>query len=170
MAPVAGLANLLAFQLGWFACVLGAARGRPWAGTCVALLLVGAHLWRTPRRAAEWRLIATAALLGAVGDTLLARSGWLRYAAGALLPATAPLWIIALWMLFATTLRHSLAWLQRRPLVSAACGALGGPLAYFGGARLGALVVERPMPAYGALAAGWAGATVLLVHMAARHD
>jgi hypothetical protein len=167
---MAGLANFLAFQLGWFACVLGAARGWPWAGTLAALLLVGLHLWRTATPAAEWRLIGAAALIGAVGDTLLARSGWLQYAAGALLPATAPVWIVALWMLFATTLRHSLAWLQRRPLLSAVCGALGGPLAYLGGARLGALVVERPAPAYGALAAGWAGATLLLVYMAAHHD
>jgi hypothetical protein len=167
---MAGLANFLAFQLGWFACVLGAARGWPWAGTFAALLLVGAHLWRVRWSAAEGCLIAAAALLGAVGDTLLARTGWLRYAEGALLPGSAPVWIVALWMLFATTLRHSLAWLQRRPLLSAACGALGGPLAYLGGARLGALVVERPAPAYSALAAGWAGATVLLVHMAARHD
>ena len=43
------LLNFVAFQCGWFACVLGAARGWPWAGTAVAGAIVGAHVLRAAR-------------------------------------------------------------------------------------------------------------------------
>ena len=36
--------NFLAFQLGWFASVLGAAHGLPWAGPVVVAMVVMLHL------------------------------------------------------------------------------------------------------------------------------
>ncbi len=44
------LVNFVAFQAGWFACVLSAANGRPWLGVLVVGLIVALHL-RTARRA-----------------------------------------------------------------------------------------------------------------------
>jgi hypothetical protein len=38
------LGNFVAFQTGWFACVLGAANGMPWLGVIVAVLVVGWHV------------------------------------------------------------------------------------------------------------------------------
>jgi hypothetical protein len=44
--------NLVAFQIAWFACVLGGAHGLPWLGVGVAALVVALHLWMSdaPRR------------------------------------------------------------------------------------------------------------------------
>jgi len=77
---------------------------------------------------------------------------------------------VALWMLFATTLNVSLAWLKRSALLAALFGAIGGPLAYYGGAKLGALSFLAPTPALVALALGWGLLTPLLIKLALRFD
>jgi hypothetical protein len=160
--------NFVAFQLGWFACVLGAAHGWPWAGTGVALAIVAWHVARAERPRGELLLVLVAAAIGAAWDSALALAGWIRYPAGALIEGTAPHWIVALWMLFATTLNLSLAWLKRSAVLAAVFGAAGGPLAYWAGERLGALTLAEPAVALFALAAGWAVLTPLLLQIAAR--
>jgi hypothetical protein len=77
-------------------------------------------------------------------------------------------WLVILWALFATTLNSSLRALQSRPWIAAALGAAGGPLAYYAGARLGALQFLEPAAMLAALALGWALATPLLLSLARR--
>jgi len=73
-------------------------------------------------------------------------------------------------MLFATTLNLSLAWLKRRVVLAAVLGAIGGPLAYAGGAELGALAFVHETTGLLAIGAGWALLTPLLVLLARRLD
>lgn len=164
------VANFVAFQLGWFAIVLGAAYGLPWAGTAAALAIVAWHLRRAARPGAELALVLAAAGVGALWDSLLAALGLVEFPNGTIVAGAAPYWMVALWMLFATTLNLSLAWLKRNLLLAAALGAIGGPLAYLAGARLGALVFVEQNAALGALAVGWALLTPLLVALARRYD
>jgi len=164
------LANFLVFQIGWFACVLGGASGLPWVGTGIALAIVTWHLTRAMRPKQELLLVLSAAGIGLVFDSLLVALGWLAYPSGTLVAGTAPHWIVALWMLFAITLNLSLAWLKRRLLVAVLFGAIGGPLAYLGGAKLGALSFVAPTPGLIALAVGWALLTPALVMLSLRFD
>jgi hypothetical protein len=164
------LINAVAFQLGWLACVLGGANQLPWAGTLVAVLIVWWHLSRAHRPAREFMLLAVVGALGAVWDSLLVAAGWLSYPSGTLLPNTAPYWIVAMWVLFASTLNVSLRWLRGRWPLAALLGALGGPLAYYAGAGLDGVFVTAPWSAYGALAAGWAAFMPLLVVLAKHRD
>lgn len=163
-------ANFVAFQFGWFACVLGGAHGLPWVGTGIALIIVAWHLMHAVRPKQELLLILSAAGIGMVFDSLLVALGWLTYPSGTLIAGTAPHWIVALWMLFAITLNLSLAWLKRRPFVAVLFGAIGGPLAYLGGAKLGALNFIAPTPALITLAVGWALFTPILVFLSLRFD
>ena len=163
-------ANFLAFQIGWFACVLGGAHGLPWVGTGIALVIVAWHLTRAARPKQELLLVLSAAAIGALFDTLLVWLGWFTYSSGTLIAGTAPHWMVALWMLFATTLNLSLAWLKRRLFVAALFGAIGGPLAYLGGEKLGALNFASPTAGLIALAIGWALLTPLLAMIAQRFD
>ena len=80
----------------------------------------------------------------------------------------APLWLIVLWMLFATTLRHSLAWVAKRKLASVVMGALFAPLAYFAGSQLGALHIPAENLAFSlcAIAPVWAAATPFMFWLA----
>ena len=162
--------NFIAFQLGWFACVLGAAHGIAWAGTGFALAVVAWHLSRASAPRAELMLVLTAAGMGALWDSALAAVGWIRYPSGVLIEGAAPHWIVALWMLFATTLNLSLGWLKRSMPLAAVFGAIGGPLAYLGGAGLGALEMVEQRLALAALALGWAVFTPLLLQVARLYD
>ena len=162
--------NFVAFQLGWFSCVLGAANGYPLVGPIVVLAALVLHfrLVRYPRR--EIVLVLLAGMLGAVFDTLLVRTGWLVYPNGILLAGTAPYWIVAMWVLFATTLNLSMRWMHGRPLAAILLGAIGGPLSYLAGERLGGLEFIEPQPALLALGIGWATVTPLLVSLSSRLD
>ncbi len=173
------IGNALLFQLGWFACVLGAAEGRPLTG----VLLVGGIALLTLRGSADPRrhalLLIAAAAAGLMCDSLLAHFGWLSF--GALSSASAgstgeaagaalsPAWMVALWVNLACTLHASLRWLLGRPLLAALFGALGGPLSYAAGARLGALSLGGDTTvSLGAVAVEWAVAMPLLTLLAAR--
>jgi len=164
------LANVVLFQVGWFACVLGGAHAWPWAGTSVALAIVGWHLVRAARPRDELIVVLCCAAIGAIFDSALVAFGWVSYRSGTLVTGTAPHWLVAMWMLFATTLNVSLRWLRRFPLAAIALGAFGGPLAYWGGARLGAMEFTAPVAATAALAIGWGALTPILVWLARRFD
>jgi len=162
--------NFILYQVGWFACVMGAARGLPWVGVAVAAVVVAWHLARAPRARPEVLLVALTMLAGAVFDTLLARSGWLHFETGMIVDRTAPYWMLALWAGFATTLNVSLRWLRSSPLLAAGLGALGGPAAYYAGAKLGAVEFDHLAAALMAVGVGWAIVTPLLLGAARRLD
>lgn len=167
--------NFVAFQLGWFACVLGAANGLPWAGPLVVLAVVALHLARVRRPLPELRLVALAMALGLLVDSLLLATGWLSYPAGLWLPGPwgaylAPYWIVAMWALFATTLNVSMGWLRGRPLLAVLMGGIGGPLSYLAGEKLGGIELTAPAAALSALAFAWAVAMPLLMRAAVRLD
>jgi hypothetical protein len=168
--PMPLLSNFIAFQIGWFACVLGGAHGVPWLGSSIAVLIVAWHMTHAARPKQELILVLIAGAIGAIWDSALVTLGWISFPSGTLLAGTAPYWMVALWMLFATTLNVSLAWLKRSALLAALFGAIGGPLAYYGGAKLGALSFLAPTPALVALALGWGLLTPLLIMLALRFD
>jgi hypothetical protein len=164
------IAYFVAFQCGWFACVLGAAHERAWLGAALVALLALVHLLRSAHAAPELALLAITGAIGTLWDTMLIQVGLIKYSSGFVLHGLAPYWIIALWILFATTLNVMLRWLRGRALIAAALGALGGPLSFWSGARLGALSLPHFWPAMAALAAGWAVITPLLVRLSQRFD
>jgi hypothetical protein len=164
------LLNYGLFQLGWFACVMGAAKGHPWLGLPVVAMAVLVHLFaaRQPVREASLLLICT--LLGAVLDSALLLTGWIEYPNGLWLPGLAPYWIVAMWVLFGTTLNRSLRWMRGRPWLALLFGAVGGPLSYAAGEGMGAMSMSNPVMAMTALAALWGLVLPLLFATAARLD
>jgi hypothetical protein len=163
-------ATVVAFELAWFACVLGAAHG--WAGAGVALtmgVVAGFIAWSDKPRV-DAALVAAALVVGLAWDSALLQLGWIAYAAPGPLPGLAPPWILALWALFAVTLRAPMRALHRRLALAAVLGAIGGPLSYAAAARLGACTLLRPEAALVALALGWAVITPLLLGLARRWD
>lgn len=163
-------ANLVGYQLVWFAAVIGAGQGNVWSGVLAAgVFVVGQWTW-SRQRAADARLIVVALLLGQVIEGSLARNGVVTFAAAWPSANFAPLWILAVWAAFAMTLNHSLGFLQGRTWLSAVFGAVGGPLAYLSAARgWGAVQFAEPMwRALAWLALAWAVAMPLLAHLAQR--
>ncbi len=115
-------------------------------------------------------MLVIAAAIGFAWDSALVALGWIEYPNGALVPGTAPVWIVAMWVVFATTLNVSLGWLKRSLPLALLFGAVGGPLAYVAGGKLGGLSFLQQTPALIALALGWALITPLLLRIADRCD
>jgi hypothetical protein len=162
--------NVILFQIGWFVCVLGAAKGLPWTGALAAAAIIGWHLARAAKPRRELALVAVATLVGAAFETVLVQTGWLRFDSGVLFAGAAPYWMVALWAVFATTLNVSLRWLRGRPALSAVLGGVGGPAAYYAGAQLGALELVAAGMALAAIGIGWAILTPALLCVARRFD
>jgi hypothetical protein len=162
------IVSFLVFQGAWFACVLGAAWGRPDLGVTIALLVCGAHLALSAGRRNDLVLACAALALGLIWDTAMLRFGVVGYAAPGPVPGWAPGWILALWLLFATLLRGPLRWLHGRTLLAALLGGVGGPLSYLGAVRLGAGSFRNVEEAMLVLGLGWAVMTPLLIELARR--
>ena len=96
--------------------------------------------------------------------------GWVTYPSGQFSPMLAPYWIVTMWMLFATTLNRSMAWLKGRATLAAVLGGIAGPASYYAGQKLGAIEFVEPVAALSALAIGWAVIMPLLMIIAERLD
>jgi hypothetical protein len=157
------------FQLGWFACVLGAAANNPWVGPIFVGFLALLHLILLPMRMVQLRLIFFAALLGTVSDGLLIQLNVFNFTGSALPAWLSPLWLTAMWINFALTLRISMSWLLGRYWLGAVLGAAGGPVAYYSGVRLGAIEFQASLTiSFLSLALVWAAALPLLLYWARR--
>lgn len=161
LAKLQALVVVAVAQIGWFACVLGAAWGLPWLGPIVVAVLVVLHLLYSRSWRRDVALMAALAMYGVIFETLLVRSGWMGYE-GMVVAGFAPPWIVALWIHFGTMRHALLRVLYRRPVIAALIGAIGGPVAYAGGAALDAAeMAPPPWRAMVAIGAAWAVVTPL---------
>jgi hypothetical protein len=170
MKPLRIAMNVVAYQCAWFACVLSAAALQPVIGIAVAAAVVLWHLHSATAPRRELALIAVAVLIGAAFETLLIAGGWVSMPQAVLFASVTPLWMVALWAAFATTLNVSLRALRKQYLLSAVLAGIGAPLAYYAGARMGALQWVHEAPALLVIALGWALLTPLLMKSAQRFD
>ena len=163
--------NFILFQVGWLACVLGGASAEyNWVGVAVVAAVVAIHLRRAGNRQHEMLLIVITMALGTVWDSSLVLAGLFTFSNGVIVSGIVPFWLIAMWALFATTLNVSMKWMKNRYLLAAAFGAIGGPVAYYAGNRLGAVEFADPGAALLAVAAGWAVIMPLLMALTTRFN
>ena len=161
--------NAIAYQATWIAAIGGAACGWWWVGPLAALAFAAWQLRVSTQRRADVLLLVISAAIGFALDSALAQTGLVGYAASVPWPQWAPVWIVALWVSFALTLNHSLAYLKTHLQLAAILGAVGAPLAYAAAARWGALTL--PVPATAALLAlalSWAVLAPALALLATR--
>ncbi|MDH3285871.1 MAG: DUF2878 domain-containing protein [Acidobacteriota bacterium] len=149
------LAGLL-FQAGWLSAVLGAAWGAAstGAGIAIGVAFVNVVLSSSPRRVLAF--VGLVAVAGPPADWLLVRlrllspTGW---------PETAwfiPIWLWALWPLFASVVPLCFDWLAGRYVLALVLGALAGPATYWGASRLGAAELHHDTwPSLAAVSLEW---------------
>lgn len=127
--------NAVLFQIGWFTCVLE----RSWiaVGVTALILLVHGLYVRAPRW--EWLAVGLITCAGITQDVVLIQLDVLRFDTH----PWPPLWMLCMWLLFATTLNHSMRWLADRWWLASLLGAIAGPLSYLAGERLGAVSVNH---------------------------
>ena len=155
--------NLLLVVLGYKSVWLTSVLGREgWWGAVASglfLLMLALSPLRPGRR---WFLFPLAGFaFGSLADGALASAGGLVFH-----HETAwwglPLWMPALWAAFAGAIPILLGGLRERKWSVALFGAVGGPLAYLGAARLGALHDFQPW-AMACVAVEWAVFPVLVL-------
>lgn len=165
-----GFVNLAVFKVAWTAVVVSAAAGVPVVGAIAVAIAVGIRLWSCDNPEAEIRLLLVAATMGLAWESALVLAGLLEYSSGTWMPGLAPYWIVAMWILFATTLNSGMRWLRRSTAIAAVAGAIGGPLAFFAGASIGAVELASPVIALISIGIGWAVMLPFLVKLAIRLD
>jgi Protein of unknown function (DUF2878) len=121
--------NLVFFQLGWFAAILG-------GNLTASLFILPALCWHffySPCRRDDLLAVVICLVLGICHDSLLLNLHLLVIPQYPIFP---PLWLIMLWALLGITLNHSLRWIYERPMIAAVLGAIAAPLSYLAGVKL----------------------------------
>jgi hypothetical protein len=143
--------NLVMFQLGWAICVLGG-NLMAVAYSLVALLIHHRYVLQSK---SEWKVIGFIVLVGITWDSLLVFFGLIVYPDAVWF--NLPVWMVCLWILFATTFMHSMAWLSGYSWVSVFVGAVFGPMSYWAGVEFSdASFGASPIMSMVVIAAGWA--------------
>jgi tetrahydromethanopterin S-methyltransferase subunit D len=124
------------------------------------------HIALSMNRKGEVMLILTAGAAGFVIDTVLISIGVFSPVPYLFPLPYSPLWMVLLWMNFAATLNFSLKGLQGRYLLSAVLGSIGGPAAYYSGAKLGAMTTIPETGDLLVLSSAWAMAVPALFWLA----
>ena len=139
--------SVAGLNIGWFACVLGAARNDHWLSVLVVPMLGVIHLLVIGRaRILSAILLMLASLAVGLGlDSVLILIGayepnrWLIP-----FPLTT-IWLLMLWVNFSLALNESLQWLQEHLLVAGMLGSVFGPAAYLAASRLEAIEIATPI-------------------------
>jgi len=133
--------NFIVFQVSWFACVMGAANNLWWPGPLLVLICVPLQIYLlTKGYRAEFLFVVVCGVSGFLLETLMIVSN--VYTPVELLwGVVCPPWMAALWFNFALLVSISLSWLREKYLLAGILGGIFGPIAYWGGEKLGALTV-----------------------------
>ena len=157
--------NLLLFKLGWVAAVFSAAYGMAWIGALTILGIAAINLVRAGQPRRELQLLLTAAVVGLVWETGLVMQGVLVYAESGS-TGLAPYWIVAMWILFATTLNVSMSWMKKNWLLPVLFGGVGGPMSFMAGEHFGAVNFPDLTTAIIVISVGWALLVPLMLRIA----
>jgi hypothetical protein len=158
--------NFIIFQACWFACVMGAAKNLAWLGPLLVIITLPLQIHHlTENHRAEILFAIICGISGSLLETLM-------IVASVYAPVDqrwgqiSPPWMAALWFNFAMLVSISLTWLKGKYVTAALLGGLAGPVAYWGGEKLGALrVAEAFSTGYVILAVMWGLALPLLVYL-----
>lgn len=132
------LLNIAIYQLVWFVAVIGG-ESLVW----LALALIVVHFLLTPLPKTDLVLVALVLLIGVLMDGTLRLSGFFNFAEDRF---PIPLWLGMIWIALGTLFNHSLGWLKKRLVLAGLLGAIGGPIAYLAGGRLGAAEFSLSLP------------------------
>jgi len=163
------VANFVVFQIAWFTCIGSVARNLSSLGLAVIAIAVGIHFLSVRRRIDAMSLAACSLLVGVIVESILVMTHATRFDRNALAIGIAPLWMIALWALFSTTLNVSMRWLRGKYVLAIVLGAVAGPLSYLAGSKMGALTLPLDYSLI-IIGACWAVAMPVLLASAKKWD
>jgi hypothetical protein len=127
------IVNAIGFQLAWFICVQG--NDFFAALAAIASIILYQMMFNTPLK--TWKILIAFALLGYLGDGIISIIFNLDYSGslngGNHSNVLSPVWLLSLWLAFATTLNHSMQWLFKTPYLTVFVALFFVPISYFAG-------------------------------------
>ncbi len=132
-----GILNYVLFYLGWVACIYGAAIHEPWMGYLTTLVAVPLFFYLSVHKKAVINTLIFTLMGGFILDTSFSYFKLIHYESQYYFGA--PLWILCLYAIFATSIDSSLKWLQNRIWLAIPLGFISGPLSYRAAAEIGAI-------------------------------
>lgn len=162
---------MVGLNIGWFACVVGAAWNAHWLSVLIVPALGAIHLALIGRAQVlpAILLMAVSLAVGLVLDTALILLATFEPNRWLMPYPMTTIWLLMLWVNLSFVLNESLQFLQRHLFIAAVMGSFFGPLAYLAGSRLGAVHIFDPV--YRRLAmifVGWSIAMPLMSLIARR--
>jgi hypothetical protein len=131
--------NFIVFQACWFGSVLGTANNLGWLGPLLVFFTVPLQIYiLTENHKVEFLFVMICGILGFFLETIMIvgnvyipfDNSWGMFC---------PPWMAGLWFNFAMLVSISLAWLKGKYVLAVLIGGVFGPLAYWGGEKLGAI-------------------------------
>jgi hypothetical protein len=163
--------NVAAFYVAWFAAVWAASKGWAPEATLASLAVVALHMLISTDKRHDWAVIALAAITGIIVETVMVQSGLAVYKAAEPFPGFAPAWLVTMWMAFATLFNVSLNWMKSRLWLAILFAAIGGPVSYYAGMKMGGMTMAEPLwITLSIIAVIWAIAFPLLLIYARQGD
>jgi len=153
------ITNGVLFQVAWLLLVQG--NNLLAVGVTALYGILHAMIFRPERR--EWTAVVVVAIVGWVIDSIANTMGVIRFSHSAVFSAQgltiylAPLWLLCVWLCFATTLFYGLSWLNNKPWLAATLGFLTVPSSYWVGAKLSGSEFVMPVwQVFAVIAVIWA--------------
>ena len=139
--------SVAGLNIGWFACVLGAARNVHWLSVLVVPMLGVIHLLVVGRARIlpAILLMLASAVIGLGLDSLLILIGAYEPNRWLMSDPLTTVWLLMLWVNFSLALNESLQWLQEHLLIAGILGCFFGPAAYLAASRLEAIEIAIPI-------------------------
>ena len=155
---------ILGFQVVWFACAWGASHHYPLLPIIVSLAYLNTYMSKQVQKKQAYLFLLKMLALGFVLDSVLGFFNLITFASAFPEPFTfvQPWWLSLLWLCFAASAKVSFSWLENRQSVAILLGAVTGPLAYYSGVQLGAILQIQTL-GYVLLSAGWACTMFILI-------
>jgi hypothetical protein len=172
MSAASKLIYAIAFQVGWFVCILAAS----WVSLIYIVIFLTAHFWflanciHSPSLRKEALWISVVLGSGLIVETIFFSAGFLyshtpsRLFEHVILP---PLWLLNLWLIFAIALRTCLSFVFYKPKVTYLLSSLCIPLNYYAGAKLQTdIAINSPyILSLALIAIIWIALLWLLIHI-----
>ncbi|NVK37764.1 MAG: DUF2878 domain-containing protein [Gammaproteobacteria bacterium] len=150
--------NAVLFQLTWFALVMGNIQ----LGLACVIVMLCHVLWRVNHKSQLWVFLLFVVSAGVITDTLMGMMSVYEFEQGRRTSPIIPTWLILLWLGFALTLNHALAWLVTNLKYSLPLFAVMGPLSYWLGAQLNPQALSVSLQYLPLLILQWAFMAVLI--------
>lgn len=149
--------NIISFYLTWLVCVFGAVGKLPeqyalFIGSVIVIAQLTPEILSRSKKLLLNRVktIFIVTAIGVLVDSIPVIMGVVTFPKTTIYLGFYPVWLIILWVMFATSLWLSLKLIASRPLYAVIFGVVGGPLSYLAAQYYGA--IEFPMGAGLALA------------------